>query len=217
MLTNLKGTLIFLGQYIEEPYWPERAQLIDIDKQGGVSRARTEAGRDKALKAQLAKLGMTHADFEGLNARANRPFHTAADLVGGANGHDPAEIVIMPEKLLDSLVHAADVAPASTRICPPEQLRTILLAEPVFLGKHAPDGVWTRPVVPKKNGVPLSNQRGTRSSLFIENATGSLVLIFDSDTAKQQKVRDFIDFAGSEIGIGASRKMNKGRYRVEWK
>ena len=34
--------------YIADPYWPERERVINIDKQSGMSRARSSANRPNA-------------------------------------------------------------------------------------------------------------------------------------------------------------------------
>lgn len=211
---QLEGTITFRHRYIAEPYWPEMAQVIDIDKQSGVSRARSEQARTKALDAHLKKLGMTYEDFEKLKLRAMRPFHTAGDLK--ANGHDPAEIIIPSDRMLACFVQGCDMAPSAVRICKPEQLRSIIAVENIYTRKHASDGCWIRPVIPKKDGKPLSNQRGTRSSYYIENFSSDLTVTFDESFVAPKRLREFIEWVGREVGVGASRKMNNGRFVVTW-
>lgn len=212
---NIKGQIIFPHRYIAEPYWPEMAQIIDIDKQSGVSRARSEQARSKALDAHLKKIGMTYEDFETLKRKALRPFHTVSDVQGG-NGHAADEIVIPTDRMLACFTNACDVAPSAIRICKPEQLRSIIHIEHIYTGKTAPDGSWIRAVIPKKDGKPLSNQRGTRTSQYIENFSGDLVVTFDESFVAPKRLKEFIEWAGREIGVGASRKMNNGRFSVKW-
>lgn len=211
----LKGKMTFPGRYIAEPYWPERAQVIDIDKQSGVSRARSESARIKALDAHLKKIGMTADQFAQLQLRAERPFHTASDL-DKPNGHDKTEIIIPAEKIMACFVQGCDQAPSAIRISKPEQVRSILAVEPLFTHKLAPDGHWVRAVVPKKDGKPISNQRGSRSSAYIQNFSGNLIINFEEYQVPAKRLRDFIEWTGREIGIGAARKMNCGRFSVEW-
>jgi len=213
---KITGQIRFIGRYIAEPYWPERAQVIDIDKESGVSRARSESARVKALDAHLKKIGMTADQFDKLKLRAARPFHTVSDLGHPVKGHAPGEIVIPPDRILSCFVNACDQAPSALRICKPEQLRSIISAETIFTGKQCADGTWSRAVVPKKDGKPISNQRGTRSSEYIENFAAELVVEFSEHQVPRKRLIDFIDWSGREIGIGASRKMNNGRFSVSW-
>lgn len=43
----------FARGYIAEPYWPQRAKLIDIQKESGMNRARSAANRRKSLEEYL--------------------------------------------------------------------------------------------------------------------------------------------------------------------
>jgi hypothetical protein len=213
----LEGTVRFTGRYIAEPYWPEQALCIDIDKQSGVSRARSEATRVKALDAELKKRGMTLDEFRKLQELAKRPFFTVADLPAAlTNKHDPREIIIPADRMLACFVQACDEAPAAVRVAKPENLRSVLKLDPIFTGKLAPDGEWTRAVVPKKDGKPLSNQRGSRTSLYIETFEARIAIRFSEAAVTEKRLRDFVEWAGREIGVGAARKMNCGRFTVRW-
>ncbi len=229
--TSINGTIKFNGRYIAEPYWPERAMAIDIDKQSGVSRAKSELGRTRALDAHLKKIGMSMDDLDELKKRAARPFYTVSDIndtdardnaavsaivSANANAHNLNEIVIPPDRILACFVQGCDEAPSAIRIGRPDQVRSILKVEPIYTGKLKPDGTWVRAVVPKKDGKPLSNQRSTRSSPYIERFSGDLIVSFDTSQMTSQRLQDFIIYVGREIGIGASRKMNCGRFVVEW-
>lgn len=211
---KIKGTITFPQRYIAEPYWPEMAQAIDIDKQAGVSRARSESARTKALDAHLKKIGMSYEQFEALKRRATRPFHTAEDVK--AKGHDPAEIVIPSDRMLACFVNGCDVAPSAIRISKPEQVRSIIQVDTIFTDRFAPDGCWVRAVIPKKDGKPLSNQRGTRSSYYIEDFSAPIEVTFDESFVAPKRLKEFIEWVGREIGVGASRKMNNGRFTVTW-
>ena len=216
-MKTLKGRIRFVGRYISEPYWPERAQLIDIDKQSGVSRARSEASRVKALDAHLKKLGMTLDDLERLKAQAERPFWTVADLPQQQiNGHDISEIIIPGELWLACFAHGCDVAPAAVRIAKPENVRSVIQVDVVYTGRLGPDGTWTRAVVPKKDGKALSNQRGMRTSFYIANVEAAIVIHYSETVVTEKRLRDFVEYVGREVGIGASRKMNCGRFTCLW-
>lgn len=217
--STIVGVIAFPGRYIAEPYWPERAAAIDIDKQSGVSRARSESARVKALDAHLKKIGMSAEEFYRLQQKAERAFYTAADITnvyGHSHYHAADEIVIPSDRILACLVQGCDQAPSAVRIAKPEQLRTVLTVDPIYTGKTGPDGHWVRAVVPKKDGKPISNQRGTRSSAYIEQFSAPFTVHFSEAQVTPKRLKDFIEWTGREIGIGASRKMNNGRFSVNW-
>lgn len=188
--------------YIADPYWPETYQLIEIQKKCGMNRTRSEANKRRALEQHLIEAGMTLADYDRLALLSARPFHTNGD------GH----IVIPAEKVLSCLVNAADVAPAKLRIA---SLRTALRASDFHTPKAGPDGRWERfAVVTLGTGAKASNQRGFRSSAYIRDfdATGDLEV--EPDMVDPRAVRTLLEFAGRQVGIGASRRMGWGRFTV---
>lgn len=197
--------IYFPKGYIAHPYWPEREKLINIQKSSGLNRARSEDRRAKTLKAWLTAHGITMEEYQGLERLAARPFYTL-------NGS--AEIVVAAHQLHGMLAQAASLAPASIRLARPEQIRTLMEFSDFRTGKDKPDGVWER-FVPVKSGTgqALSNQRGLRSDPYIEKVTATGTIAFISDEIVT-KGRDLIVFAGSEIGVGAARKMGWGRFVI---
>lgn len=191
-------TLHFAKGYIGNPYWPEQERVITIRKQSGVDRVRSEAKRAQTLKAWLDAHNMTLDDFRDLEAKAARPFYTA----------DDGEIVIPAHHMHGFMASAAALAPAAIRLAKPEQVRTLAEWEDLRTGKHKPDDKWERFV---RN--PLTNQRRLQVNDFIADvtATGTLRLVND-DT--QKKAREFIAFGGTEVGVGAARKMGWGRFTI---
>ena len=191
-------TLHFAKGYIGEPYWPAREKVITIRKGSGVDRARSESKRTQALKAYLDAQDLTMEDYQALEANASRPFYTT-----------PAgEIVIPSHHLHGMMAGAAAQAPAAIRPAKPEQIRTILEWGDLPTGKFKADGVWERFV---RN--PLTNQRRLQSSQYIEEvrATGTLAI---HDAAQEKKIREFVAWAGREMGVGAARKMGWGRFVI---
>jgi hypothetical protein len=204
--------------YIAHPYWPALERYINITKESGISRARTEPNRAKALNEYLTKVGMTVAEFERLKIAASKPFCTVADVQQfcEVDGHDPNEIVIPINQIYGCLVQASDEARAATRIAKKEQIRTVLeINQPLFTGKSAADGVWERfAVVTAGTGNKLSNQRALRSNRYIAGFDVQLSIDFDSHFVDAKGLHDFVTYAGREIGIGASRKLGWGRFSV---
>lgn len=201
MLT-VSCTFHFPGQYIEHPYWPEMAEFINITKESGMNRAKSSANRRKALEEHLKSKGMTVADFDKLKELAERPFHFA-------NG----KIIIPADKILSFLVATCDEARAAQKPCPPEQVRSRFRATDFETTKEKSDGTWSRfATVTSGTGAKLSNQRGLRNNEYIENfdATGSLT--FDPSFVKPDVLKNAISWGGQMVGIGASRKMGKGRF-----
>jgi len=194
--------LTFDKGYIADPYWPEQEKVINIIKESGAKRARTPENAAKALDAYLSSHSMTRADFEKLEKLAARSFYR----------NDT--IIIPSHHLYGCLANAADVAPAAVRIAKPEQIRSIIEVSDLATSKTEADGVWERfAVVTGGSGSRISNQRGLRSNEYIENFTATGTLHVISDVA-EQKLLDFLRFAGREVGIGASRKLGWGRFTV---
>jgi hypothetical protein len=204
-------TLQFAKGYIAHPYWPERERLITVQKESGLNRARSLDKRQKALTSYLTAKALSVEDYRALELRAARAWYTAADV--GLPG-DPAEIVIPAHQLHGLMAQAADLAPAAVRLARPEQIRTLLTWEDCRTGRTKADGVWERFVVVKSGtGNTLSNQRGLRSDEYLTDVTavGGLSLV-SADLAPRAK--QFIAWAGQEIGVGASRKLGWGRFQI---
>ena len=69
-------------------------------------------------------------------------------------------------------------------------------------------------VVTAGTGAKLSNQRGLRRSPYIQNFDGELTVEFNDTLVRPERVRQFIEFTGRDVGVGASRKMRWGRFEV---
>ncbi|HZP39849.1 MAG TPA: hypothetical protein VFE48_25535 [Methylomirabilota bacterium] len=189
--------------YVEDPYWPERHQLVDLEKRSGVNRARTQANRRRALQAQLEEQGMTLEDCEALRVVAARPFHTDAQ----------GRIVIPAEKMLACLVNACDIAPAKLRV---SNLRTALTVSDFVTDRTKPDGVWERFVkVTLGTGAKASHQKGLRRNEYLRNFTAVGTIRVEPDMVEPKAVLALLAFAGRAVGVGASRKMGWGRFAVD--
>jgi hypothetical protein len=199
--------------YIGHPFWPERERLINVQKESGMNRARSEANRAKSLQDYLRVHGMDLDDYSDLERLANRQFYTRADSHGALDGNDPDEIVIPAHQFYGCLAQAADLATSSVRLARPEQLRTVLQVTDLGTGKTQPDGTWERFVVVTAGaGNKLSNQRALRQNTYIEQFDATGRLHFSEDVVAPQRVEDFLRYAGREIGVGASRKLGWGRF-----
>lgn len=198
-------SLQFSSPYIAHPYWPEMYEVIEITKKSGMNRAKSDANRRKALEEYLRANDMTLADFERLEALSKRPFHTLAT----------GEIIIPSDSIMAFLVASNDEARAAFRACPPEQVWTRIAATPFSTGKTRPDGIWRRfATVTLGTGAKASNQRGLRENAYIENFTATGQLRFDEQTVNPEALRNLIAWGGQFVGIGASRKMGKGRFAL---
>jgi len=218
-------TLHFDKGYIASPYWPELGKLIDIEKQSGMNRCRSESRIREALEQHLKKIGMSLKEYEELQVLAARPFYTT-----GTNGtlpsptapptpalspSSPPTIIIPRTQVYGMLVHAADTIRSAGRPCHPDQVRSLVQATDFSTGKTEPDGLWERMVLPKDgSGKPLSNQRGLRQDYFIRDFDAKGAFQLDPNYIKPDVVRELLVYAGQNIGIGASRKMGWGRFEV---
>jgi hypothetical protein len=204
---------VSLHSYIAHPYWPERERLINIVKESGMSRARSSANRRKALEEYLRSAGMTFAQYEELEERANRPFYTEDG------------VIVVPElHVMSMIVNTCMTIRAAGRPVPPEQARSALTVGSWRTDRTGPDGVWERfAVVTAGTGAKLSNQRALRSNPYIGTPPGELdgknvpavgMVALDDTMVKPSVLLDALRWAGSTIGIGASRKMGWGRFDV---
>jgi hypothetical protein len=198
---SCNGQIVPSHGYIAHPYWPEMFRVIEILKQSGVNRARTEANRRRALEEFLKANQMTLADFEALEKLSQRPFHTNAE----------GRIVIPADRIASCLVNAVDMAPARIRI---PNLRVALEISVFSTEKTEPDGVWERFAVVEGGQGKLSNQRGLRRNAYIRDFVAVGEINFDPALVKPKVVSELLDYAGREVGIGASRKMGWGRFKA---
>ena len=216
-MPTVNVTLRFTGRYIAHPYWPEMEKLINIQKESGFNRTRSAERRAKTLEAYLESKGMTTEQYKLLETQAARPFYTWRDVwVDGATRvkRDETEIVVPAHHLYGCLAQAADIAPSAVRPVRTDQIRTILTVSDFSTGKLKADGVFERFVTVKSGtGQTLSNQRSFRSNPYIEafDASGTLRC---ANPETLPKVREFVAWAGREVGVGASRKLGYGRFTI---
>jgi hypothetical protein len=193
------------GNYIAEPYWPEMAQLIDIQKESGMNRARSSANRRKALEEHLKGISMTLAEYDALEILAHRPFYT----------DDAGQIIIPAARFLDFLTHTCHKLRSNGRPCDPDQVRSRFQVSDFSTGKTEKDGDFKRfAVVNSGPGGKLSNQRGFRSSQYIADFTARGTITFDPQFVRPPVLETALRWAGDNIGMGSSRKMGYGRFKV---
>lgn len=194
---------LHLEKYIADPYRISRFRLIEIQKESGMMRARSEKKRRECLESYLQSKGMTLMDYENLKKEAEEPFWINAD----------GFIYIPKESVHACFANANDVAPSRIRI---QNLRSALRITDFVTNKKKPDGVWERFAVVKSGmGKQLSNQRGLRTNAYIEKATAKGEIDVDADMVKPDAVKELLSYAGKNVGIGASRKLNYGRFSLE--
>lgn len=204
-MITISTAIEFTTPYVAHPYWPEMYQVIEITKKSGMNRAKSDANRRKSLEEYLRQHNLTLSDYERLESASKRPFHLSVT----------GEIIIPPDNILSFLVAANDEARAAFRACPPDQVRSKILATPFMTGKTEPDGVWTRfATVSLGTGAKASNQRGLRENAYIEGFTARGSLTIDEQTVDPAALRNLIEWGGQFVGIGASRKMGKGRFKI---
>jgi hypothetical protein len=203
MMTEFKITA-HLTNYIAAPYWPELEKLINIKKESGVSRARTQETRRRALDSYLKSAGLTHQDYDELERLAARPFYTSA-------GH-----IIVPElQVISMIVATCDRIGSRQRPCPADIARTVINASPWHTSKTTADGTWERfAIVSSGTGAKLSNQRALRTDDYIEDAPADGTLTVDTTVVRPDILFKALEWAGTYVGIGASRKMGWGRFTL---
>lgn len=188
--------------YIADPYRIARFRLIEIQKQSGMMRARSEKKRRECLETYLRSTRMELAEYEALEKEANIPFYYNKD----------GFIVIPNQSVYACLANANDEAPSRLRI---QNLRVELQVSDFTTDKKEPDGVFERfAVVKSGTGKTLSNQRGFRSNAYIRDFTASGTIDCDPKLVRPDSIIELLTFAGRSIGIGASRKLGYGRFTV---
>ena len=198
---------LHFNSYIAHPYWAEREELVNIAKQSGLNRVRSEDKRDQALRRYLEKQGMSMEDYQLLEKLAARQWYKLADANDG-------EIIIPRHQFSGALVEACKSAPAGARFNA-DQLRSLLDIRDFRTGKFGCDRLFSRFVLPKDGkGNPLSNQRARRVNEVIDDFIAEGTIHFDTDDVKQKSVVALLNYAGKYIGVGASRKMGYGRFQL---
>lgn len=171
-----------------------------------MNRVRSQAKREQALSNHLTKMGLSMEEYEELLRIADRPFHLT-----------PGGLIVIPaHNLYGCLAQASDLATSSLRLASPEQIRTVLHTSDWLTDKREADSlVWKRFVVVKSGtGQALSNQRSLRENSYIADFEAVGTLRFSLDILRPDKVRAFLDYAGLNIGVGASRKLDNGRFTI---
>ena len=190
--------------YIAHPYWPEREQVIQIQLHSGVNRLKNEDKKKAAMKAECEKRGLTLADYDKLVLLADRRWYRVD------NEDLKSPILIPRHQLAGCLVETISRTPKA--VCGPyetDSFRHHVRLSDFLTEKTDADKQFDRYV--KLEG---SNKRDHQVSPVICDflATGTLSV---ADDTKLPPLRRLFDYAFSEVGVGASRKMGYGRGEVE--
>lgn len=195
-----------LENYIAAPYWPEMERLININKESGMSRARSAETRRKTLDSYLAAAGMTRQDYEDLQRLAARPFHVDGD----------GQIIVPELHVMSMIVATCDRIGSRARPCQPDMARAVISPSPWTTAKTEPDGTWERfAVVSSGTGVRLSNQRALRTNPYIQDASAEGTITVDTSAVRPEVLWKALQWAGTYVGIGAARNMGWGRFRLD--
>jgi hypothetical protein len=191
--------------YIANPYWAAIDRLINIQKKSGINRAKSDAKRRRALEEHLKMIGMSLADYEALEKEASEPFY-----------RDKTGAIIIPQNQVEAfLVATCHQVSSQMRPCEPDQVRSRFVCCDWETGKKEQDGVFQRFVtVTSGTGNKLSNQRGLRTNPFISHFVAHGGIRFDADFVDAATLNQAIKWGGMFVGIGASRKMGWGRFRL---
>lgn len=211
---DIQMRIKFEKGYIAHPYWPQRERVINIQKVSGMNRAKSEAKRADALNAHLRTLDMTREQYDQLMAQADRQFYTVGDVGHADPSHQLEEIIIPAHQLYGCLAQAADQCPSRMRIAQLDQIRSVITLSAFYTGKQTKDGTWERfAAVTAGTGQKLSNQRALRINDFITKFTAEGQIHYTGED--EEKLHGFLEWAGLEVGVGASRKMDWGRFTID--
>ena len=148
---------------------------------------------------------MTRAQYDDLERLASRPFYTS----------DEGVIIVPALHVVSMIVATCDTISSRARPCAPNLVRTLIRPTGWHTAKTAPDGVWERfATVTSGTGQKLSNQRALRADPYIEDTDATGVIGIDETTIRPEVLWKALAWAGTHVGIGASRKMGKGRFTL---
>jgi hypothetical protein len=189
--------------YIGLPFWPERNELINIQKE--VHPKLQGAKREAAINAALDKRGFNQSDYARLQTLAARPFHTV-------NG----QIAIPARSFISFINHASMEAPKAIPKIQNKGLTFIAVKvrNGYLIGDKTDEDakVFGRFVANKE-----SNQRRWDESKYVDQITFSGSLQVDEEIIKPENLKKLIEWGGKMVGIGSSRPQGFGRFRVvEW-
>lgn len=194
---------LYLGQYVDHPYWPELNQVIDIQKKSGVNRCRSEAKREQAIKGYLKKEEMTEAEYEALQKKANRKWHRK-------NDDDPTSPIIIPRhKIAGALVAAVKNATAAVR----GKYNADSFRHTVRISDFETDKIKADELFDRMVKLETTNQRSRQVNEVVNNVTATGTMDVPADT-KPDELKRLLNFALDQMGIGSCRKMGFGRGEV---
>uniref|UniRef100_A0A6M3XZY7 CRISPR-associated protein n=2 Tax=viral metagenome TaxID=1070528 RepID=A0A6M3XZY7_9ZZZZ len=194
---------LWMESYIAHPFWPETNTVINIQKQSGMNRAQSDAGRDKALKGHLQNLGLTMDNYDRLIALSKRQWYRTD------NTNPKSSIVIPRHHLAGALVQTVNTTPASVKgKYKVDSFRASVRLSDFVTEKIEKDSVFGRFVKLEK-----SNQRSWQEneSILEFEAIGTIEI---ADGEKTEGIERLFAWCLSEVGVGAARKMGYGRGHV---
>jgi len=194
---------IHLESYIAHPYWPEREQVIAIQKDSGTNRQKSEDKRKAAVLAHLKKIGVTWDEYQEMIRLANRAWYRKDD-------NDPKSPIIIPRhQLAGALVETVKGAPKALRgEFDKENLRGLVQITDFETDKVDKDGCFDRYV-----RLENSNMRNHQVNPYVSDvlAVGCFRVWAECDL---HTLRAVLDHTLLLVGVGASRKMGYGRGEV---
>ena len=195
---------VYMESFASEPYWPERYEVIEIEKRSNAAYQRSDEKRRAAIVGFLEKEGRDPDEYDRLVKLADRPFRRVDD------SDQDSEIVIPRECLSAALVNACKVSPSSViKTALADSLRSMLRVENLLTGKKTQDRYFERYVKGQD-----SNQRRFQRTPIIEDFEASGRIAYDPDIINHKTVMSLIRYAFQYVGVGSCRKMAFGRGRV---
>lgn len=197
---------LHVRQYIANPYWAAREKIVNIQKESGMNRARSNDRKEAALRTYLERIGMEYGEYEALEREANEPWYKNKD----------GWIVIPRHHMSGCLIQACNSSPPAGAKFRAAQFRSLVQISDFVTDRREKDTVFERFILPTDGkGNKLSNQRRLTSNEVIENFVARGTMTFDPSDVKEDSLVALLTYAGKYIGIGSSRLMGYGRFSVE--
>ena len=169
---------------------------------------RSEERRAAALSEYFKSIGLTHAEYEELQRRADRPWYRVD------NDDDRSAIIIPRHQLSGMIQEAATKAPAGCRF-DQNAVRSEVQVSDLVTDRTEEDAIFSRYVLLKDGkGKVLSSERKLQENPVLTDCLATGIVTFDPSNTTDEKVRGLLEYALRVVGVGASRKLGYGRGRL---
>ncbi len=190
--------------YIANPYWPEVEWLFQLEK---AAKVHPRHGDDKRKL-----LIETHCKDKGIAIeRVEEARRKIVEEKWYRVGNVPTGNIYIPHHQFAGCLVQSLQSHALKSVINKDAFRSFVTVGHLFIepAKKKADGTYDRYV---KN--PETNLRRLQSDEYIANFVATGDIHFRDDVVEPEKLESLIKFAGEWVGVGAARKMGRGKYKL---